>query len=223
MSNNLKCSIMQKIINKLVSMIDDLNIVRKGFRIFYYVMGVLNGLLPAVLLLCMLSWVGIEYSKISTFFKGWSDTVFQFMLFLWVGVTTFIFIVTLKYWTKHGNDLVNIKNRYPNITFVADFIHTCNNSGVFVSLCSFTAFTVLAYIFMALTGEFNFYFRGRFLGYLIVAILLIITAAAFSLLQIMIVSFITESIKRKIQVSTDLQDVADIMRSSEIINKQETL
>ena len=76
---------------------------------------------------------------------------------------------------------------------------------------------------MALTGEFNFYFRGRFLGYLIVAILLIITAAAFSLLQIMIVSFITESIKRKIQMATDLQDVADIMRSSEIINKQETL
>lgn len=74
---------------------------------------------------------------------------------------------------------------------------------------------------MALTGEFNFYNKGNFILYLLGVIVFIIELAAVSLIQIMVVSFITESIKRKIQVSTDLQDVADIMRSSEIINKQE--
>lgn len=214
---------MQKIINKLVSMIDDLNIVRKGFRIFYYVMGVLNGLLPAVLLLCMLSWVGIAPERVLEIFKGWSMMVFGLMLILYVGITIFVFYVTFKYWKKHGDDIVNIKNRYPNITFVADFIHSWNNSSIFVRLCSYTAFAVLAYIFMALTGEFEFYHKGNFLLYLLAVVVIIAGVCIFSLLQIMIVSFITKSIKRKIQMATDLQDVADIMRSSEIINKQETL
>lgn len=221
MFNNLKCSIMQKIINKFISSIDDLNIVRKGFRILYYIMGVVTGLLPAVLLFALLGAIGINPDKFLDIFNGWSKTAFAIMLILYIGITIFVFYVTFKYWKKHGDDIVNIKNRYPNLTFVADFIHTCNNSSVFGTLCSFSAFAVLAYIFMALTGEFNFYNKGNFILYLLGVIVFIIELAAVSLIQIMVVSFITESIKRKIQVSTDLQDVADIMRSSEIINKQE--
>ena len=210
---------MEKIIKKIVDKIDDLNIVRKGFRILYYVMGVINGLLPAVLLFGMLSWVGIEIPRISTYFNGWPATVFWFMLLLWIGVTIFIFIVTFKYWKKHGDNIVNVKNRYPNITFVADFLHTYIHSYVFVYLSSIAAFAVLAYLFMALTGEFGFYHGGKFLLYLLYVAVVIVVAAMGSLLLIMIVSFVTEALKRKVQMATDLQDTADIIRTSEIITK----
>ena len=167
----------------------------------------------------LLSDIGIG----SRSFDGWSNFVFWLMTLLWVVVNVFLCVVCFKYWKKHGDDIVNVKNRYPNITFVADFLHTSNNSYVFVNLCSTAVFVVLAYLFMALTGEFNFYRGGNFLLYLLGAIAFVIVYAIVLLLQILVVSFITELLKRKIQVATDLQDVADVVRVSEITNKTETL
>lgn len=222
---------MQKnIIKKFVDAIDDLNIVRKAFRVLYYVMGIIMGLMPLVFVLGMfgsvfafLSPIGRLLSDVgigSRSFEGWPNFVFWLMMSLWVVGDMFLCVACFKYWKKHGDDIVNVKNRYPNITFVADFLHTSNNSYVFVNLCSTALFVVLAYLFMALTGEFNFYKGGNFLLYLLGAVALVIVYAIILLLQILAVSFITELLKRKIQIATDLQDVADVVRASEI-TKQE--
>ena len=39
---------LKNIFKKFVDAIDDLNIVRKAFRVLYYVMGIITGLMPLV-------------------------------------------------------------------------------------------------------------------------------------------------------------------------------
>lgn len=210
---------MKKIFKKVVDAIDDLNIVRKAFRILYYVMGVIVGLnalqLPSLIL------IPLQSFGIDLVFSGWSEKAFWLMSLIWFCLMVCVCVVTFKYWKKHGDDIVNIKNRYPNITFVADFMQTYNNSFVFVFLSNIAVIAVLAYLFMALTGEFGFYHNGRFLLYLLGVAGVIIVAAIFAVLLIMLVSFITELLKRKIQMAMDLQDIADVVRVSEITKKEE--
>ena len=210
---------LKKIFKKVVDAIDDLNIIRKAFRILYYVMGVNVGLgalqLPS-LILPLLSSIGIEFA-----FSGWSEKAFWLLSLIWFCLMVCVFIVTFKYWKKHGDDIVNIKNRYPNITFVADFMQTYTNSFVFFWLSNIVVIAVLAYLFMALTGEFQFYHNGRFLLYLLGVAGVIIVTAIIAVLLIMLVSFITELLKRKIQMAMDLQDIADVVRVSEITKKEE--
>ena len=213
---------LKKIFKKVVDAIDDLNIIRKAFRILYYVMGVIVGILPLIGVGVLLTQMPNAHDLLSLYNTNiWTQIVLSILTTVWLVVLVFLFYASFKYWKKHGDNIVNVKNRYPNITFVADFMQTYTNSFVFFWLSNIVVIAVLAYLFMALTGEFQFYHNGRFLLYLLGVAGVIIVTAIIAVLLIMLVSFITESLKRKVQMAMDLQDIADVVRVSEITKKEE--
>lgn len=201
--------------------IDNLNILKKAFKVLYYVFGIIIGIAPLFIVWLGAMYLGSNFNIADQFvgyaFNGWSKFVFWLMVAIFVVLVIFMFYVCYGYWKKHGDDFGNSTSKYPNVSFAADFIHTFNSTSVFISVFSITAFGILAYLFCALTGEYGFYHDANFIKYLFAVVIGILIYALAGLLSIMFVGFFTESLKLFVQIGTDLRDVADIMRSSEIL------
>ena len=196
--------------------IDDLNIIKKAFKVMYYIFGVIIGLLPIFLIFLGIKKIapmGIHSLK---FIDGWPKAVLCILGLVFLILIIFMFYVCFKYWKKHGDDFGKSTSNYPNIAFAADFIQTFNNTNVFLSVFTVSAFSILAYLFCVLTGAGNFYSGFNFLIYLATAIGAILAYALVGLISIMLVGWLTESLKLVVQIGTDLRDVADIMRVSEV-------
>ena len=213
--------------NFFVDGIDDVKLLKKAFRVLYYVFGILIGLFPIVLIifgigLLMDKFQGFNIVDV-VFSNGWSKTVFWLLVAVFVALIVFMFGICYAYWKKHGDLFVNSTSKYPNISFAADFIHTFNSTSVFITIFTVTVFCVLAYLFLILTGEAGFYHGANFLKYLFCALLVIIVYALSGLLSVMFVGLFTESLKLIVQIGTDIQDIADIVRTSEITVADDTV
>lgn len=213
--------------NFFVDGIDDVKLLKKAFRVLYYVFGILIGLFPIVLIIFGIGLLMDKFQGFNivdaVFSNGWSKTVFWLLVAVFVVLIVFMFGICYAYWKKHGNRFVNSTSKYPNISFAADFIHTFNSTSVFITIFTVTVFCVLAYLFLILTGEAGFYHGANFLKYLFCALLVIIVYALSGLLSVMFVGLFTESLKLIVQIGTDIQDIADIVRTSEITVADDTV
>lgn len=212
----MKKNAFNSITKTFVDGIDDLNIIKRAFKVMYYIFGIIIGLLPIFLIIFGINKLAPMGLGSLDFIGGWTKAVLCILGLVFLILIIFMFYVCFKYWKKHGDDFGKSTSNYPNIAFAADFIQTYNNTTVFLSVFTVAAFSILAYLFCALTGAGGFYSGINFLIFLFIALGLIIAVALSGLISIMLVGFLTESLKLVIQIGIDVRDVADIMRVSEI-------
>ncbi len=202
-------------LNKIVDSIDDSRIVKKAYMVLYYILGILLGGTTILCSVCIYNW--ITSSELFEF-KTWSKTVFILLFTVYTAILIVSGVVTFLYWKKHGDAIGSTKSKYPNNLALADLIQTMNNSYVFASLSAIVSAVVLLYVGLILTGELQFYKDGKAF-WIATGILVgvIIAYVILYMLMTMLVSFVTEKIKQSIQISDDLSDVADVMRSAQVI------
>ncbi len=205
-----------KILNKIVDGIDDSRIVKQAYRVFYYVIGVL----------CVISTIAAAiygYKMIAEInhptIKTWSKFVFWFLFTVYTAIQIVAGVILFLYWKKHGDAIGKTPCKYPNNLVLADLLQTLNNSYVFMGLASIVVGCILLYLGFILTGEEHFY-DGMFLKVSGILIGIIVGCIIVFMIMTTIVSFITEKIKQRIQISDDLSDVADVMRSAQIVKDE---
>jgi hypothetical protein len=204
-------------LNKIVDGIDDSRIVKQAYRAFYYLLG---GLLGIGTILCSV-YIYNTITDSSLFeFKTWSKIVFLLLFTVYTAILIASGVVIFLYWKKHGDAIGATKSKYPNNLFVADFIQTLNNSYVFSCLVAIVSAAVLLYLGLILTGELQIYHEKNFLYATGILIGVILAYVIIFMIITMINNFIVERIKQRIQISDDLSDVADVMRSAQIVKDE---
>jgi len=205
------------ILNKIVNGIDDSRIVKQAYRVFYYILGSLFGICT---ILTSYYFYDIVVTSGLIQFNTWSKIVFLLLFTIYTAILIISGVVIFLYWKKHGDIFCETKSKYPNNLFVADFLQALNNSYVFICLVSIVTAVVLTYIGLILTGEANIYKDKNFLIITGILIGVILAYIIIFMLITMINNFIVEKIKQKIQISDDISDVADVMRSAQIIKDE---
>ena len=205
---------MQEFIKKIVDGIDDNRIVKQAYRVLYYILGILSGGCT----ICLSVYVYNEIVQSGMFeFNTWSKIVFLLLFTVYTVILIAAGVVIFLYWKKHGNAIGSTKSKYPNNLVLADLIQTLNNSYVFMSLVSIVSACVLLYLGLILTGEAQFYHGKTFLYATGILIAVILCYIILFMIMTMFVNFITEKIKQRVQISDDLSDVADVMRSAQVV------
>lgn len=205
------------LLNKIVDGIDDNRIVKQAYRVFYYLLGSLLGI--STIACSIYIYNAITQSHMFEF-NSWSKIVFLLLFSVYTVILIASGVVIFLYWKKHGDAIGATKSKYPNNLFVADFIQTLNNSYVFSCLVAIVSAAVLLYFGLILTGELRFYHEKTFLYATGILIGVILAYVIVFMIITMINNFIVERIKQKIQISDDLSDVADVMRSAQIIKDE---
>ena len=207
-------------LQKIVDGIDDSRIVKQAYRVLYYVIGVLCaiGTIAASIYIYKLIAGDNGFGSIKT----WSKFVFWLMFTIYTAIQIVTGVILFLYWKKHGDAIGSSSSKYPNNLVLADLLQSLNNSYVFMGLVAIVVGCILLYLGLILTGEAEIYKSNHFLlatGYLIGVI---VGYIILFMIMTMIVNFIAEKIKQRVQISDDLSDVADVMRSAQIVKDEPT-
>ena len=208
-------------LKKIVDGIDDSHIVKQAYRVLYYVIGVLCALGTIAAAIYAYKFIAGETHEFKEI-KSWSKFVFWLMFTVYTAAQIVAGVILFLYWKKHGDAIGSSTSKYPNNLVLADLLQSMNNSYVFIGLVSIVVGCTLLYLWFILTGEADIYSSNHFLlatgslvgvivGYIIIFMILT-----------MIVNFIAEKIKQRVQISDDLSDVADVMRSAQIVKDENT-
>lgn len=200
---------------KLLQVIDDGRLLRKGVKWFYYFKAVILFALPIYVIYGVIK--DSPSFVFRTYYYHGGNTWAVILAILFIALLFFLAFINFFYWTNRARKLESIVRQGDSVVAIPLAADNIKNDGeilAFIFLVGYVGLTILQFLLYLLTGH------GEFFKYLIITISTIVVAVIISFFIIFLFRFISEGIRMIAQMCNDLRDVADIHRAA-TINDQE--